>query len=187
VRFVSKEVLVKGSSRSARGSVLGALAEDMGSGPTEHTPREADRVTTLKVGDGIEGKGDRAVDGSRLVSLHGLLGWRHESARKGGDIIRWLDRRGGKGNSGRNGGDGERSGKGRGGSGFELTIDGLGNQAFLATEESVVSDSGHTKETQSSKLGGTGEEGRKVGRSIQGVNLDRFLEVRGKGIKKLGN
>jgi hypothetical protein len=75
-RRCGKEVLVK-CSRSARVSVLGALEEDMLGGATEHTTGKAIRVATLKVGDRINGNGNRAVTGSWLVVLHRLLGRVH--------------------------------------------------------------------------------------------------------------
>ena len=68
--------------------MLGAAAENMIGGATEHTTAKTQRVAALKVGEWVsrEANGPRRRRG--LVTLYGLLCGGHERTSKGRDIVK---------------------------------------------------------------------------------------------------
>ena len=76
--FVSEEVFEE-DSRGARGVVLRAAAEHMIRRAAEHAAGKINGVRALEVGDRVDRKGAglRSRRG-RLITLHSLLGRRHE-------------------------------------------------------------------------------------------------------------
>jgi hypothetical protein len=114
------------------------LAEDVAGITTSHATRKATRISALEVGGGV----DRELDGgSRLVSLHRLLGRRNKRAS---ESRRTEGRKWRRGNI-------KRSGEGS--SMLQLAINSFCDELFLITKKSVLTNSSGTEATESIELG----------------------------------
>jgi hypothetical protein len=151
--------------------VLRAAAEDMLGGAAKHTALEADEKRALEVSDGVDRKSGRSIDRARLIFLHCLFSWGHESTdwRRSRVRVRRVRQ------SGSIRGDRDRSGKGGSGTVFEFPKDSLGNEAFLSAEDGMVSDGGDTKRAKSIELGGASREGGQIRRAVEWIGVESLL------------
>ena len=88
---------------------------------------------------------------------------------------------------GRGGGDGNGSGNSGSVRLLEFAEDRFGNESFLIAENSMIANSGNTKQPKGIQLGRARRKSRQVRRRVQGVDVEGVLKVRGEGVEILSD